>query len=475
MAEVKQEASESLSVEQNSSRRAFSAHVFWTFGARLLMATNSVLASVIVARWLGTDGIGALSVISVMVTTSVQVASFGVPGANTYFIARDLRHLAPATFNSMLFALFGGSAFALGVWLVTFFNPVLLANMPSKVIAVSIAAVPFQLATLLGTNIFLALGRVARYNLLDLLNQSFVIINAILAVIILKAGLLTLVLFNTAASAGVSLLVGVLLYQYVRKHRRMKMRDVEFRNGRCEMNAPDNVKWRADVRLFARMAHYSFKSHIWWMATVIIYRVDLLIVNHFRGASEAGVYAVASQAALMLMLLPTVISQLLFSRVAATQDKGGALTCLVARHTAFILFIACLLSVPGSLILPVLYGAAFNDVPLQLWILLPGIYFIGLQSVLVQYFVGMGLPRLVPTMWIMTLVINITLNLMFVPVFGARGAAVISTISYTLIFVAVFLYFRICTRTAFADIFLLRQDELRRLFIFNPLKRAPVR
>jgi len=231
----------------------------------------------------------------------------------------------------------------------------------------------------------------------------------------------------------------------------------------CKPAAPPVVRWRADAKLFKQMARYGVKGHIWWAATVAIYRVDLLIVNRFRGAAEAGVYAVASQAALLLILLPTVVGQLLFSRVAATQDDGGEFTCLAARYTALLLFVACIISAPGALLLPALYGKAFVDAPIQLWLLLPGVYFIGVQSVLVQYFVGTGLPRAIPALWVGTLALNIALNLIFVPSFGARGAALVSTVSYAFIFIAVLLYFRARTGNKLTDALLLRRADLRLL------------
>jgi hypothetical protein len=48
-------------------------------------------------------------------------------------------------------------------------------------------------------------------------------------------------------------------------------------------------------------------------------------------------------------------------------------------------------------------------------------------------------------------------------VFGARGAAVTSTLSYALIFVLVTIYFRMKTGQRMVDIFLLRRDELHEL------------
>ena len=47
-------------------------------------------------------------------------------------------------------------------------------------------------------------------------------------------------------------------------------------------------QWRPDGSLLAQMIRYGIKFHISILAGAIIFRADLLVVNHFRGAAEAG-------------------------------------------------------------------------------------------------------------------------------------------------------------------------------------------
>jgi O-antigen/teichoic acid export membrane protein len=122
------------------------------------------------------------------------------------------------------------------------------------------------------------------------------------------------------------------------------------------------------------------------------------------------------------------------------------------------------MAVPAAFLLPLLYGNAFRDVPVQLLILLPGVYLVGLESVLVQYFSSTGLPAAIPLFWLMTLLLNVLLNLLFVPTFGARAAAFASTASYALIFLLVVFYFRRKTGNLFSQTFMLRRGELGELF-----------
>ncbi len=414
----------------------FSTQVAWTFATRLLMIFNSVAAGIIVARWLGADGVGQLAVINVAVATIVQLGSFGLPSSNTYFIAQDQAHFRAAAVNSLIFALGVGALLALGLSAVASLRPDWFGFVPPELIHVAAVSIPFQLIALIGLNILLALGKLREFNLLDLASQSFVLVNAVLVLLILKQGLATLVTLNTAANILVSAVVILVLLISARSLLQSR--------------------WRADMPLLRRMIGYGIKFHISILAGAIIIRADLLVVNHFRGATEAGVYSVASQFALLLMLLPGVIATLLFPRVTSEQDARGETTCQVSRYTTLIMFLCCLAAVPFSLALPLIYGRAFSDATRLLLILLPGVYLMGLESVLVQHFNALGLPRAIPLYWIATLVLNLVLVFALVPRYGAQGAAIASSISYAMIFALVAFHFHTSTGRSFGEVFVLR-------------------
>lgn len=412
---------------------SFSKQVTWTFATRVLMIANSVVAGIIVAWWLGAAGVGQLAVINVTVATIVQLGSFGLPSANTYFIAQSQERIRTAAINSLIFALLIGSILALALTVLASLRPDLFGFVSPELLRIASISIPFQLITLIGLNILLAIGKVKQFNLLDLAGQSFVLINALLALIVFNRGLETLVTLNTAASIIVSIAIATLLVTAAR--------------------TVQTSEWRADLALLRRTIAYGIKFHVSILAGAIILRADLLVVNHFRGAAEAGVYSVASQFAMMLMLLPGVIATLLFPRVTAEQDKRGETTCQVMRQTTWIMFVSCLAAVPFSLLLPVMYGAEFSDATRLLLILLPGVYLISLESVLVQHFNALGLPAAIPLYWIITLALNLVLVFALVPRLGAQGAAIASTISYAAIFALVARHFHTSTRRSFAEVF----------------------
>ncbi len=405
------------------------------------MAANSVIAGILVARLLGPESFGILIVLNVTVSTAVQLSSMGLPTANTYFTAGDRELLAPAAVNGLLFALIGSSAFTLAIWASSSY---FLPGVPLTIAAIGLFSIPFQLATLIVSNLFLAQGEIKRSNYIDLLNQSFVLINPIIALLLFGGGLVLLLSMNLVAAAGVSIATSGLLYRYIASN---------------DLNA----RWRGDLGLLKKMLLYAVKGHVFWAATMVMLRIDVVILNSFRGPVEAAVYGVATQYTLFLMLLPNVVANLMLQRVASSREKAGEFSSMAARHVALSLFIACLFSIPAAYLLPIAYGPGFVGAPALVWILLPGVFFWGVQLTMVQYFVGTGLPIVIPALWVATLLINIVLNIAFIPRFGAEAAAAASTVCYFLIFVAVFIYFRKDTGSNLRDNLVFNADDLRNL------------
>ena len=397
-----------------------------TFTTRLVIVVCTLGASIIVARWLGPAGTGTLAVLNVTAALALQLGSAGIPSATTYFVAKDRSALAAAWTNGLLFMIAVGVVIALAVMSIAYVRPAVFNGVTPRLLAIIAFSIPFQLVTLLGLNLLLAIDRIRLMNSLDALSSFLILINAVAVLVLWRSNLTTLVWCNMAATAGVSLL----MIWFVQR--------VSRREAPAAAPAPSGL-------LLKQMLVYGLKFYISIFASFIIFRADLLIVNRFRGADDAGVYAIASQFTFLLIMLPGVIASLLFPRVAARQDETAAYAVDVTRHTSFVMLIVCLAAAAAAFALPFVYGARFGDATIQLLIMLPGVFFISLESVLVQHFTGTGLPAIIPAFWVMTMLVNVGLNLAFVPRWGARAAAVNSTVSYALIFVLVTAYF--CRKT----------------------------
>lgn len=424
-------------------RQRFSHQVAWTLGAKILIAAGSLLAGVVVARWLGAASVGILASLNVMSLLAISFGGIGLSSAITYLVARDRQRMKAVIFNAITFAFVVGTILAFGIIALTFVKPGLFGDIPMQLVTIAALSLPFQFVTLFCLAAFLGLGDIKRYNVLDLLSQGSLFVNPLVVLGIFGMGLFVLVSANAATTVILSLLALPVLFRISKAVRAERL--------------------RFDKPLMFEMLRYGSKFYIAMASSVIILRADLLLVNYFRSSSEAGVYAVASQVGTLMMMVPGVISTVLFPRVTEAQETSSDMTCRVTRHAVLIMLAVCLGVILPAFLLPVMYGQAFADVPFLVLVLLPGIYFLGIETVQVQYFSSIGLPKAIPFFWVASMAVNVVLNLIFVPLYGAYAAAAVSSISYAIMFVLVAIYFHKRTGKPFSESFLLHVEEFRSL------------
>ena len=408
-------------------------------GARLLISAIGVVSGVIVARWLGSAALGIISSLNVMALLAITIGNFGLPSSITFLVARDPASARSVLTRAIVFGLAIGSFVATLVVAAVWLRPSLMGEVPVELAVIASIALPFQMVSYLCLAVHLGLEKIRTYNLLDVAMQAMTLIGAFTIAVVLGRGVREIVIFSAAANIAICAVIVMSSYGVV--------------GGADDEKKP----------LFAEMLRYGSRFFVTLVAGIIILRGDLLIVNYFRPAREAGIYAVATQASIFLHLMPNVVSTILLPRTAGAQDSTGAKTCRVTRHSVVLLFLLCVVAAPCSFLLPLLYGPDFSDLPFLFLILLPGVFLLGLETIQVQHFSGLGLPQRIPTYWVITLVFTIVLDVILVPRFGMWGAAAASTAAYGLIFILVAQYFQRETGRSFSEAFVLRRDELRGL------------
>lgn len=424
-----------------SGAATFAKRVAGTFGVRVLIIVCSFLAGVIIARRLGPAGTGVWASLNVITLLAITIGGFGLPSTITLLVARDTTRARQIILNALAFGVAVGSLLALAISAVALINPGVFGEIPPTLVAIALAALPFQIVSYFCLAAYLGLERIRTYNLVDVSMQACVLINALVTLVLLRSGIFELVIVNTALNIAIALIVVTMAFR-----------------------ATAAVKTRGlDPLLIKEMLGHGSRFFVSLAAGIVILRGDLLIVSYFRGTEEAGVYAIATQASILLQLLPGIVSTILFPRTSASRDQSGLLTSRVTRHAAFIMLLICCTAVPAAFLLPVIYGAAFSGVPSLFLILLPGVFLLGIETIQVQHFTGLGLPLEIPAYWIITMIVNVGSNLLLVPKYGAVAAAVVSTASYALIFLLVALLFRSRTGRSLREMFIIGADDLRHL------------
>jgi O-antigen/teichoic acid export membrane protein len=162
-------------------------------------------------------------------------------------------------------------------------------------------------------------------------------------------------------------------------------------------------------------------------------RVDVLLVQVIAGPRELGYYAVAYGIAELLWYVAQSLGTVLSPVVAGSSEhSANAMTGAVCRHTlAILLLLSAGLAGAGELLIRLGFGASFIPSVAPLRWLLPGIVSGGVDKVLCADLIGRGKLKIgLQSSWL-SVGVNIVANLILIPRWGATGAAIASSISYT--------------------------------------------
>src|SRR5712664_2795007 len=140
------------------------------------------------------------------------------------------------------------------------------------------------------------------------------------------------------------------------------------------------------------------------------------------------------------MMFPVVIGMLLFPKLSAM--KEGEEKLLLANNAVLVtavlmlpaVVIAALAAAP---IISIAFGRNFLPAVSPFAWLMPGTYFLGIETVMVQLLNSEGFPSIIVVAWIADTIINVALNFWAIPRYGITGASIVSSACYFLIFLMV--------------------------------------
>lgn len=368
-----------------------------------------LVTSVVLARGLGASGRGTLAVAFNMTLLLVQVGTFGITTANPYFVARDPVHVGRIVWNSMWGALVLGGAFVAVGLAVRGLLPSVLAGVTWAEAVVGFSAIPAALASGFLQSILLGQGRTVAYNAVEAVAGIGAVVALVVGFALFDMGVLGALAVLCAQQLAAALAFAVLLAPSMRGSS------------------------RPDLVLARKMMGYSFRVYVAALMSYLVIRIDMLLVNGMLGASEAGEYAVAVALADGMAMIPTAIGVNLFPRVAS----GGTVetSAEVFRAVGLLFAVACAIAAPlAGVAIRVLYGVQFADAAsLFVW-LLPGIYCLGMVSILAHHFAGRGFPREAMLVWFVALAVNLAINLTLLRSHGTVVAAIASSVAYVLLY-----------------------------------------
>jgi O-antigen/teichoic acid export membrane protein len=186
-----------------------------------------------------------------------------------------------------------------------------------------------------------------------------------------------------------------------------------------------------------------FRAFISSLIIGLLIRFDIILVRHFLNFSQVGLYSVAANIVNMLQIAANVVGALLFVRLSDSdtdEESWIILRRLYIMFFIFLSFINLLFIIFGRQLLILLYGPAFEPSYAAYLFLIPATYGLTFGSLFNTYIWSKGFPLVCIIMPLIALILNVVLNIWWIPKWGIIGASTATSIAYLGWFFALLFY-----------------------------------
>jgi O-antigen/teichoic acid export membrane protein len=404
--------------------------------------------TVITARALGPENLGYTKYIILIVSTAAQFGNLGIIDATSYFQRKssyDIRKI----FNVNLSFLFILSFFLIALFTFLKLSGLIFLEYSNEiVIYISFMIIFFGFFNDLIVATLISKENIYRINN-SLLLTSF--INLIVMAVLWHFDLLSVTVYLIIFP------VSTVLRTY------MMLKKIEFR-----------YKFDFDFKIISEEIKYGFIVFLGAFFIYLNYRFDQWLVKFYLGNKQLGLYGAGVGIAEIILIIPTSVINPLRSRLYNLKTGSDEFKSVTAKTVKFALYTTAAVSIPiffavNFLSSDFLYGPKYYDSILVVQILLSGIIFITFGKIGSHYYVVKGKPAIHMVTSLFIFILNLALNLYLIPAYGIAGAAVSSTISYTVYgLIYIYLFIRIENFSP-SELFVINRNEIA-IFINNAKK-----
>jgi O-antigen/teichoic acid export membrane protein len=395
-----------------------------------VLLTNGLAAvallgtTVLTARAFGPGGRGEYSLATLCVTIVVALGSLGLGAAAAYHAARGTWPRPLAFGNATLLGLLVGLVLLAGGACVVFAGGVTFKGVPEAELGLALLAVPFVLAVANIQSVYQGFRNFKQYNLITL-GQAVLPLPLIGVAIFFGGGVRAAILATVIA--GFVLFVAVL----------------------ARARRSTGLAWRLELPYVRALVSYGVRTHPANVLAFLGYRLDVFLVDAFKGAAAVGLYGAGVVIAEGLWMPSQAVSTALFPTIAAETDESArrSLTPLVVRSTLWLTAIlAVILFFLASPLVDLLYATRFAASAGVVRILVPGIVLFSAARVVGNDIAARGRPLANSVVAAVSVACNIALNVFLIPRYGIDGAAWASTASYSVLFAGTIAFYGKITR-----------------------------
>lgn len=386
------------------------ADVFSLSTSRLLVAGLGFLAGVILARLLGPSKQGVITALLVVPNIVISFADLGMRQAATYYLGKRIFDQQSVISTVMLMSILTSFLSIFIVFIVYNFSG-FEQRYGSTIILIPLIYIPLQIFLQFSTGILMAKQRIYEIAIASALIEIIYLVLLIPLFFIntfqIEYTLLALVFASTVSVFYIS--------HIVRQYGYLKPAFIP------------GLPWK-----FLKL------GFIYGIALFVLglhYRIDVMILERLSNVSEVGIYGIGVGVAEKLWLLPTALTMVNFARSAVAVDSNdfARKTAKMLRIVLWVGLIPCImLYILAPWLIPFIYGQAYIRSGLVVQAILPGVWATLIFKILNSDLAGRGRPDAALWVYGLALILNIILNIWWVPLYGALGSAWASSVTYLL-------------------------------------------
>tara|TARA_B100002049_G_scaffold101937_1_gene75245 strand:- start:9750 stop:11066 length:1317 start_codon:yes stop_codon:yes gene_type:complete len=416
--------------------------------SNILIIAFNLGASIIVARSLGPDKNGIIAALLVYPSLFMSIGSLGIRQSTAYFLGKGVfqeEEIKQAITQIWLFTsiLSIVSSFLLIYYLGN-------SSTDNLLILIAILPIPFNLFNTYNSGIFLGKNDLKTFNKINWLPAAFTFLLTIIFVVILSWDI---------AGAMLGLLGGPFVMFFILLGKNKFFKSFTF-----------TFNFNVIFKLLSLGSVYALTL----LVINLNYKLDIILLDRLSSPYELGIYSKGANLIQYLWQIPMVLSTIVFARSAIAKD-GNIFSLKVAQLLRVSLLVVTSISIFLFLlayyVITIVYGISFYDSIMVLRILMPGVVLMTIFKVMNMDLAGKGKPWVSMKAMGPALILNLILNVLFIPNNGANGAALASTVSYSLAGLLFLFFYSKETQLSIVEILRFRKNDFTKFKSMLTLKK----
>lgn len=168
------------------------------------------------------------------------------------------------------------------------------------------------------------------------------------------------------------------------------------------------------------------------LATALMLRFDVFLVEYYLGTRSVGVYSVAVNVAELVLLISGTLNTIAFAKAATEGSVAGGVARSATFSLAASLAFWAFLAVAGRALLPLAFGEDFRDSYIPCLLVMAGVTAQCFSAPLMGYLHGAGgYPRKLMLISWLGFGANAICNVVLIPLMGISGAALATALAYS--------------------------------------------